>query len=190
MTFRALATLPLLFALATLDSLAQSSEFYPLGSLKPGQRGYGKTVFEGTRAEEFEVEILGVLKNVGPKQDLILARLSGDRIDRTGIFAGMSGSPVYIDDRLIGAVAYSFPFAREPIAGITPIREMVDIFKEKPGVRPRRAGRVNPYELYQLADFPLARSSFAWPAAPLGFSLPGQQTPAKLQPRFRVRFPQ
>ena len=183
MRFRVLATLPLLFVLATLDSLPQSSEFYPIGSIKPGQRGYGKTVFEGTRAERFEVEILGVLKNVGPKQDLILARLSGDRIDRTGIFAGMSGSPVYIDDRLIGAVAYSFPFAKEPIAGITPIRETIDIFKEKPGVRPRRAGRVNPYELYQMANSPLARSSFAWPEAPLGLSLsPGGQTQTKLQP--------
>ena len=183
MRFSVLAALPLLFALTTLESLPQSSEFYPVESVKPGQRGYGKTVFEGTRAEEFEVEILGVLKNVGPKQDLILARLSGDRIDRTGIFAGMSGSPVYIDDRLIGAVAYSFPFAREPIAGITPIHETVEIFKEKPGVRPMRAGRVNPYELYQMADSPLSRSFFAWPQAPLGLSLlPGQQTRTKLQP--------
>ena len=124
-----------LFFLVSLPLIGQSVEFYPLESIQPGQTGYGKTVFEGTRVDTFEVEILGVLKNVGPKQNMILARLSGGPIARTGVFAGMSGSPVYIEDKLIGAVAYAFPFAKEPFAGITPIREMVDISRRirKPG---------------------------------------------------------
>src|SRR5262249_23348287 len=76
----------------------------------------------------FNVEILGVLKhNVAPKQDLILARLSGGPLEKTGVIAGMSGSPVYIDGRLVGAVAFAFPFAKEPIAGIQPIQQMINL---------------------------------------------------------------
>ncbi|RPJ51299.1 MAG: hypothetical protein EHM23_34320, partial [Acidobacteria bacterium] len=111
---------------------AQSLSFFPLEQVKPGLKGYGKTIFEGSQVERFEFEVLGVLKNVGPKQDMILARLTGEKVDRTGVFAGMSGSPVYIDDKLVGAVAAAFPFSKEPIAGITPIQQMVDIFKERP----------------------------------------------------------
>ena len=90
-----------LLSLVTVPLIGQSVEFYPLESIQPGQTGYGKTVFEGARVDTFQVEILGVLKNVGPKQNLILARLSGGPIARTGVFAGMSGSPVYIEDKLI-----------------------------------------------------------------------------------------
>ena len=84
--------------------------------------GIGRTVFEGTRVEEFKVHILGVLENVmGPSRNLILARLEGGPLATTGVIAGMSGSPVYIDGRLIGAVSYSLgQFSNEPIAGITP----------------------------------------------------------------------
>ncbi len=112
--------------------LAQSPSFFPLEQVKPGLKGYGKTTFEGNQVEQFEFEVLGVLKNVGPKQDMILARLTGEKVERTGVFAGMSGSPVYIDDKLVGAVAAAFPFSKEPIAGITPIQQMVDVFKERP----------------------------------------------------------
>ena len=73
-------------------------------------KGIGRTVFEGTAITEFQVEMLGVLKNYGPKQDLILARLAGGPLDRTGVIQGMSGSPVYVDGRLVGAVAFAFPF--------------------------------------------------------------------------------
>lgn len=96
----------------------------PLAEVQPGLRGVGKTVFSGAQIEEFDVEILGVLKNVGPRQSLILGKLSGGPLERTGVMAGMSGSPVYIDGRLIGAVAFSFPFSTEPLAGIRPIEEM------------------------------------------------------------------
>ncbi len=89
--------------------------------------GTGKTVFEGDRLDEFKVHILGVLRNViGPSRNLILARLEGGPLATTGVIAGMSGSPVYIDGRLVGAVSYSLgQFSKEPIAGITPIDEMI-----------------------------------------------------------------
>ena len=82
-------------------------------------------MFSGDRVEEFQVEILGVLENVGPKQSLILARLSGGPLERTGVMQGMSGSPVYIDGRLVGAVAMAFQFSKEPITAIRPIEEML-----------------------------------------------------------------
>ena len=87
--------------------------------------GVGRTVFNGTRIEEFQVEILGVLENFGPKESLILGRLSGGPLEHTGVMQGMSGSPVYIDGRLAGAVALAFPYSKDPIAGIRPIEEMV-----------------------------------------------------------------
>ncbi|MDP9323412.1 MAG: hypothetical protein M3P13_07230, partial [Acidobacteriota bacterium] len=90
--------------------------------------GIGRTVFEGAELQEFKAHILGVLHNVtGPHRDLILARLEGGPLAKTGVAAGMSGSPVYIDGRLIGAVSYSIgAFPTEAIAGITPIAEMKD----------------------------------------------------------------
>jgi SpoIVB peptidase S55 len=88
--------------------------------------GIGRTVFEGTRIDEFSVEVLGVLENaLGPKHSVILARLAGGPLAKTGVIAGMSGSPVFIEGKLVGAVAYSFPFGKEPIAGITPIEDMI-----------------------------------------------------------------
>jgi SpoIVB peptidase S55 len=97
----------------------------PLADVKPGMRGTGKTVFSGSRIEEFQVEVLGVLENIGPKQSLILARLSGGPLATTGVMQGMSGSPVYVDGKLMGAVAMAFPFSKEPVAAIRPIEEML-----------------------------------------------------------------
>ena len=114
---------PAVFALAT--TLAAQTGFFPLQDVKPGMRGTGRTVFSGSQVDEFQVEILGVLDNVGPKESLILARLSGGPLEHTGVLAGMSGSPVYIDGRLVGAVAMAFPFAKDPIAGIRPIQDMM-----------------------------------------------------------------
>jgi len=100
----------------------------PLEDIRPGMVGVGRTVFSGTTLEDFKVHVLGVLRNViAPKRSLILARLEGGPLAKTGVIAGMSGSPVYIDGRLVGAVSYSLgQFSTEPIAGITPIAEMVD----------------------------------------------------------------
>ncbi len=99
----------------------------PVNQIKAGMKGKGKSVFKGADIQEFEAEILGVIENSRPKRSVILARLSGVGLENTGIIQGMSGSPVYIDGKLIGAVAYSFAFAKEPIAGITPIGEMMAI---------------------------------------------------------------
>ncbi|MCX7603172.1 MAG: hypothetical protein N2036_03770 [Bryobacteraceae bacterium] len=97
----------------------------PLREVRAGIPCTGRTVFQGSRVEEFRCEILGVLENVGPNQSIILARLSGGPLEQTGVLQGMSGSPVYSNGRLVGAVAYSFPFAKAPIAGIRPIEEML-----------------------------------------------------------------
>jgi hypothetical protein len=114
---------PAVLALAVC-SPAQTA-FFPLKDIRPGMHGVGRTVFSGNRIEEFQVEILGVLDNIGPKESLILARLSGGPLEHTGVMQGMSGSPVYIDGKLAGAVAMAFPFSKDPIAGIRPIEDMV-----------------------------------------------------------------
>jgi SpoIVB peptidase S55 len=99
----------------------------PLSQIHKGMKGYGVTAFEGTKLERFDVEILGVLNHIGPDQDLILARISHPTVTNAGVIAGMSGSPVYIDGKVIGALAYSWGFSKEPIAGITPIEEMLKL---------------------------------------------------------------
>jgi hypothetical protein len=114
-------------------SQAAESRYYPIDRVQVGQKGYGMTVFQGSTPERFEVEVLGVLKGQpNPKQNLIIARLSGGQVDRTRVFAGMSGSPVYLDGKIVGAVAYAFAFATEAIAGITPIDQMVGQLKDAP----------------------------------------------------------
>jgi hypothetical protein len=108
--------------------LPAQNRTFPVDELKAGMVGIGRTVFEGDQLEEFKVHILGVLRNViGTRRNLILARLEGGPLANTGVIAGMSGSPVYIDGRLVGAVSYSLgQFSKEPIAGITPIDEMTE----------------------------------------------------------------
>ena len=97
--------------------------------LRPGMRGVAYTVFQGTRPESMGVEVLGVLRSViGPKSDIVLIRLHGAKPEFTGVVAGMSGSPVYIDGKLVGAIAYRIgQFSKEPIAGVTPIADMLEI---------------------------------------------------------------
>ncbi len=115
---------------AAATTAPANAEFFPVSELKEGMRGTARTVFRGSEPEEFNVEILGVVPGaVGPKQDMIIGRISGGGADRTSVFAGMSGSPVYIDGKLVGAIAYSFPFSKEPICGITPIAQMISIFE-------------------------------------------------------------
>lgn len=94
--------------------------------IKPGMKGYGLTVFAGNQIEKFEVEAIDVIPNALLKQDLILCRLSGHNLEKTRVIAGMSGSPVYFDGRLAGAVAYGFSFGQDPITMLTPIQNMID----------------------------------------------------------------
>ena len=122
----------ILVCLASFVALAADQpkvQIMPLTQVKAGMRGVAYTVFEGTQPEPMEVEILGVLRNMaGPKSDVILARLHGKKVDYTGVVAGMSGSPVYIDGKLVGAIAYRLgEFSKEPIAGITPAATMLEI---------------------------------------------------------------
>ncbi len=100
------------------------SACWNVDDVKAGMKGTGRTVMRGTRTEEFKAEVLGVLKNVSPGRDLVLCRLSGLDLDKTGVIAGMSGSPIYIDNKLLGAVAYAWAFGKEPIAGVTPFEQM------------------------------------------------------------------
>jgi hypothetical protein len=105
-----------------------SSSIFPVEQVKEGMRGTGYSVFSGTKVDSFSVEILGVLKGYRPGFDLIMSRASSPVLDKTGIIAGMSGSPVYIDGKLVGAVSYTWSFLKEPLAGITPIRQMLELF--------------------------------------------------------------
>lgn len=113
--------------LALAATLRPQTPIMSLAEVKPGLLGKGRSVFRGTNVEEFEAEILGVLPNVLPKRNIILARLKGRGLEESGIIQGMSGSPVYVDGKLIGAVAYGFSFSKEPIAGLTPIEEMLNL---------------------------------------------------------------
>jgi len=104
------------------------TEIFPVEKIVPGLKGYGFSDLGGGKGiQRFDVEMIGTLKRYAPKQDLILARVSGAGLDHSGIIAGMSGSPIYVDGRLVGALAYGWPFSKDPICGITPIQSMLDI---------------------------------------------------------------
>ena len=134
-------------AVAQQPIKATGPALFPLEDLRPGMKGTGRTVFSGTETEEFGVEILGVLPGFpGPRQSAIIAKLSGANVAKTGVFAGMSGSPVYVDGKIVGAIAFSFPFSKEPIAGITPIKQMIELFNkgsENERVKPKEPRAVS-----------------------------------------------
>jgi hypothetical protein len=98
--------------------------YWQVDDVRAGMKGQGRTVMKGTKIETFDAEVLGVLKNTSPGRDMVVCRLSGLNLEKTGVVAGMSGSPVYIDGKLLGAVAYAWPYGKEPIAGITPFCQM------------------------------------------------------------------
>ncbi|HNX32426.1 MAG TPA: hypothetical protein PKM35_12485 [Holophaga sp.] len=128
---------------------AQAPGFMPLQAVRPGMKGQGRTVFRGGRIEKFDFEVLGVLRNGGgplgaPGRSLILVKASGGPLADTGIIAGMSGSPCYIDGRLAGALSISFPYEKEPIGGITPIAEMLDQLQDIPDTPALRTPLVLP----------------------------------------------
>ncbi|HWY47673.1 MAG TPA: SpoIVB peptidase S55 domain-containing protein [Bryobacteraceae bacterium] len=168
-----MAVFRLFVFLIVSSNLFTQTAIFPLSEVRTGQHGIGKTVFSGSKIEEFQVEILGVLENLGPRQSIILARLSGGPLQNTGVMQGMSGSPVYINGRLVGAVALAFNFAKEPIAGIRPIEEMRAISGtavSKTAPEPRAAlrnvplsaalvGSENPASLVEIAT-PVSFSGF------------------------------
>jgi hypothetical protein len=126
----------------------QPPQIMPLDQIREGMKGIALTVFQGVKPEPMDVEVLGVLRNVnGPKGDIILVRLHGTKPEYTGVVAGMSGSPVYIDGKLAGALAFRIgEFSKEPIAGVTPIEEMleIDALDQRPAPDPAPDGPSNP----------------------------------------------
>ena len=112
--------------------------------IRPGMKGHGLTVFEGTRPEKFGVEVIDVIKNFRPRQDAILIKTFHPRLDVVNVVRGMSGSPIYIDGKMIGAYAYGWSFGKEPVAGVTPIESMLEDLER-----------------------PLPKSIFGWPLEPL-----------------------
>ena len=154
MNVRRLA-LSLLVALCGVSSfISGATTQMDVKDIRPGMVGIGHTVFDGTHVEEFKANILGVLENViGPRRNLILAKLEGGPLANTGVIAGMSGSPVYVDGKLIGAVSYALgSFSKEPIAGITPIAEMTDSTAQ---------GNVRPPGARVKVEFPLTREGLS-----------------------------
>jgi hypothetical protein len=101
-------------------------DILPLSEVKPGMKGYGLTVMSGTTPEKFDVEVISVLHNFRPNQDLVLIKTPHPRLNVTRTVAGMSGSPIYLNGKMIGAYAYGWLFGVEPIAGVTPIKSMLD----------------------------------------------------------------
>jgi hypothetical protein len=162
MSIRALLTVLTLALLST--ALPAQTRIFPVSEIRPGMVGIGRTVFEGDRLDEFKVHVLGVLRNsIGPRRDLILARLEGGPLANTGVIAGMSGSPVYIDGRLVGAVSYSLgAFSKEPIAGITPIAEMTDDARFDAPRRPQAVAASLPMPLTQEGFRASLRQAFSW----------------------------
>src|SRR4029077_16819497 len=154
---------PLLLLMVFAPRALAAPDIFPLKDVRAGQHGVGRTVFSGTRVEEFQVEVLGVLENLGPRQSIILARLSGGPLAQTNVMQGMSGSPVYIDGKLIGAVALGFELAKEPICGIRPIEEMLrvepDQKQQRAAVTPREQFLSGETRLTELAT-PVSFSGF------------------------------
>ena len=184
------AGLALLTAVSLIAAPSQRQLFFPIDDVRPGMVGVGRTVFAGETIEEFRANIIGVLRNVlGPRRDLILAKLEGGPLATTGVIQGMSGSPVYIDGKLVGAVSYAIgSFPREPLAGITPIAEMtaaVDSTSVRTAGDLAARWPAQPAEVFALLGRLTERA-----LAPLGPRLPGLRvdgpaTLADLAPRLR-----
>jgi hypothetical protein len=136
--------MPLGLHVALADAAANRRDVIPLRDVKPGMKGYGLTVFQGTQPERFEVEVIDVLKNFLPRQDLILIKTKHPRLEVAKVVAGMSGSPVYLGGKMAGAYAYGWTFGMEPVAGVTPIANML-----------------------QDLDQPLPKEIDGWPLGPL-----------------------
>ncbi|MBK8571232.1 MAG: hypothetical protein IPN91_01045 [Holophagaceae bacterium] len=138
-----LAGLLVLF-LSFTSLFAQAPATMGVGEIRAGMKGHGRTVFQGGKIDRFEFEVLGVQKNAAPGRSRIMVRASGGPLADTGILAGMSGSPCYIDGKLIGALSTGIAFEKEPIGGITPIAEMLDQLRDIPELSPSRTPLILP----------------------------------------------
>ncbi len=138
---------------ASLRADPKPETYWRVDDLRAGMKGYGKTVIKGVKIENFDAEVIGVLRNTSPGRDMVLCRLSGLNLEKTGVIAGMSGSPIYIQGKLLGAVAFAWPFGKEPIAGVTPFAQMHEFVEsyEKRDLadksRPTRIGLAAPLRI-------------------------------------------
>ncbi len=146
-------SLPLAFNGAKAQERKDRRDIFPLSQVRPGMKGYGLTVFEGTKPEKFDVEIIGVQKGFLPRQDLILIKTRHPRLDVTRVVAGMSGSPIFLEGKMVGAYAYGWTFPREAVAGVTPIENMLSDL-----------------------DRPIPSEIFGWPLRMVGIK-PARPTP-------------
>src|ERR1700757_3009292 len=138
----------------TFADTPETNEILPIDQVKTGMKGYAYTIFEGDQIEKFDLVVLGVMPNfLGPKQSIILVQLLGAKVEHTGVVAGMSGSPVYIDGKLVGALSLKLGiFTKEAIAGVTPIEDMLH-----PPV-PNAVARSSPPQ-FELPNDALARNT-------------------------------
>lgn len=159
----------LLFALS-FATYASDPKLMPVEEVRIGMKGHGMSVFQGATPERFEFEVLGKVSGLAnPKQNIIIAKLSGALVDRTGVFAGMSGSPVYIDGRLVGAVAYAFPFSKEAIAGIQPIQNMISVVESGSDAEPRSTSPLSFNTLMAMSGMgKAATAEMSFGARPVG----------------------
>src|SRR6267143_4423873 len=153
------ALLALMAAVCLPDRLAaapQSNELLPLSQVRPGMQGYAYTIFEGDQIAKFDLEVIGVLENfLGPKQAIILVQLKGPKVEHTGVVAGMSGSPVYLEGKLAGALSLKLGiFTKEPIAGVTPIEDILSPPSQNAAAQPGRQQLALPSESAARTGFP------------------------------------
>jgi len=198
-----LAVLPFVLSLSLKLPAQTSQPTIPVDQIHTGMRGYALTVFEGVKPESMDVEVLGILRNMnGPKGDIILVRLHGTKVEYTGVVAGMSGSPVYLDGKLAGALAFRIgEFSKEPIAGVTPIADMLEInaldrspaeetSATKPAVTNAAGKTAAPGEETSLSDFTEASSTQGFANylkpidAPLVFNGFSEDTVRRFAPQF------
>lgn len=171
----------ILISVAGAEGL-DKQKYIGVDELRPGMSGIGKTVLKGSEPVEFFVELLAIVRNWGPKQDVLIVRLSGAGLGKTGIIEGMSGSPVYFDGRLAGAVAFAWSFGKEPIGGVQPIENMLRITDEHPWKRDGKAPapqktaltKVVPPALMSVGPRPLAPKT-GLPAAQVSAAMLGLQ---------------
>ncbi|HZW32993.1 MAG TPA: SpoIVB peptidase S55 domain-containing protein [Isosphaeraceae bacterium] len=130
--------------------------YWNVKDIRPGMKGTGRTVMVGTKLEEFGAEVLGVMKDVNPGRDMVLCRLTGCNLEHAGIIQGMSGSPIYIEGKLLGAVAFAWEFAKDPIAGVTPFQQMIQYVRsnDRRIAVESRQGRRGKYEAALLPVTP------------------------------------
>jgi hypothetical protein len=169
-----LATATAIFMGARPDASARNTATMPVSEVKPGMKGYAVTVFSGNKSDRFEIEIVDTIPNYLPRQDAILFRSTDPRMAHSGIVGGMSGSPIYIDGKMVGALAYGWRFNKDPLGALTPIDNMIEVgnLPYRPDVRPQPRGQTR-------------AGASGWADAMLGLDtspLPARRRPDELDP--------